>query len=122
MLLRSFTQIILAAALATCAFGADVTGKWKMSFQTPNGQTRESTLTLKADGEKLTGSMEGGRGGPQEITDGKVSGDNVAFAVVRNFNGNEMKIQYKGVVSGDEMKLTMGMGGREMEMTAKRVP
>jgi len=120
MLLRSFTQIILAATLATCAFGADVTGKWKMSVQTPNGQTRESTLDLKADGEKLTGSMEGGRGS-QEITDGKVSGDNVSFAVVRNFNGNEMKIQYKGVVSGDEMKLTMGMGGREMEMTAKRV-
>jgi len=48
--------------------------------------------------------MDGGRGGPVEITDGKTSGDDVSFVVVRNFGGNEMKMVFKGKVSGSEIK------------------
>ena len=56
------------------------------------------------------------------ISEGKVDGDNVSFAVVREFDGNQFRINYKGKVSGDEMKLTGEMAGmdRTFEMTAKR--
>ena len=52
-----------------------------------------------------------------------MDGDNVTFAVVREFNGNEFRINYKGKVTGDEMKLTGEVVGRDraFEMTAKRV-
>ena len=116
---RMFT-FLATLALSVAAFAADATGTWKYSISTPNGTSRESSMTLKADGSKLTGSMEG-RGGPVEIQDGKVDGDNVSFVVVRNFNGNEVKINYKGVITGNEMKLTFAFGDREMETTAKRV-
>ena len=33
---------------------------------------------------------------------------------------NEMKINYKGTISGDELKLTMEMNGNAREVTAKR--
>ena len=105
--------------LAVAAFAADVNGKWKASFQTPDGTTRESTFTFKAEGDKLTGSTSG-RGGETPISDGKVSGDSISFSVVRNFNGNEMKFTYKGKVSGDEIKLNVEAGERSFEMTAKR--
>jgi hypothetical protein len=117
---RLFRSTMLAAALAISAFAADVTGKWKTSFTTPDGTTRENILNLKADGNKLTGTLESQRGNA-EIQEGKIDGDSISFVVVRNFQGNEVKVTYKGAVSGDEIKLKMGFGEREVEMTAKRV-
>jgi hypothetical protein len=59
--------------------------------------------------------MQGPMGGENPISDGKVEGENISFTVAMSFGGNEMKIKYKGKVSGDEMTLSMemegGMGG-----------
>ncbi|MBY0504982.1 MAG: hypothetical protein K2X03_13805 [Bryobacteraceae bacterium] len=113
-----FRLLVLALA-ASALFAADVTGKWVAKMQTPNGDTRDMVMKLKADGDKLTGTV-GGMRGDAEITDGKIAGDDVSWVVVRNFNGNEMRQEYKGKVSGAEMKLTVSFGERTMEMTAKK--
>lgn len=121
MTLRFLSSILMTAALAVSAFAADVSGKWATTFKTPDGQERKSSMTLKADGSKLTGTMEG-RQGSVEIQDGKIDGDNISFSVTRKFQDNEFKMNYKGKVSGDDMKLTIEVNGNEMEMSAKRVP
>lgn len=118
--MRMIWSLILAATLAVSALAAGVDGKWKISFEM-NGQTRENTLTLKADGAKLTGKVESQRGAA-DIQDGKVDGDKVTFVVVRNFNGNEVRQQYKGTLKGDEIKFMVTFGDMEREMIAKRVP
>jgi hypothetical protein len=112
----------LAAILAVAAWGAEITGKWKAEFETPDGNTRTSIFNLKADGATLTGTVESPRG-QSEIQDGKVAGNEISFAVVRNFGGNDVKMIYKGAVSGDEMKLKVEIegGDRSFEMTAKRM-
>jgi hypothetical protein len=114
---------LLTALLAVGAFAADVTGKWSWEAPGRGGQgTRTQSMTLKADGAKLTGSLEGPQG-PTEITDGKIDGDNVSFMVVREMNGNTMKMAYKGTLSGDDLKLTMTMEGSDRpprEFAAKR--
>ncbi len=120
MTFRSLARLAPIALLAISAFAADVTGKWKTSFTMPNGNAREGVMTLKADGDKLSGTLEGGRGGAAPITDGKISGDDISFAVTRNFNGNDVKINYKGKVSGNTMRLTMEFNGQEMVMTASK--
>ena len=38
--------------------------------------------------------MEGGRGGADEISNGKVDGDNITFEVTREFNGNSFTTKY----------------------------
>jgi len=110
--------ILLVASFALMA--ADVSGKW--TFEQPGrggNPGRPVTITLKADGAKLTGSVPGmGRGGdnpppPTEITDGKVDGNNVSFTVKREFNGNTMVQKYEGTVSGDEMKLKITRTGQD---------
>jgi len=110
--------ILLVASFALMA--ADVSGKW--TFEQPGrggNPGRPTTITLKADGAKLTGSVPGmGRGGdnpppPTEITDGKVDGNNVSFTVKREFNGNTMVTKYEGTVSGDEMKLKITRTGQD---------
>ncbi|MBM3811184.1 MAG: hypothetical protein FJW20_06060 [Acidimicrobiia bacterium] len=114
-----FLQVTaVALLLAASALAGDVTGKWKGTVETPQG-SRETTLTLKAEGANLTGSISG-RQGETPIQEGKVDGDNVSFAVVRNFQGNEVKMQYKGKLEGTELKLTYSMGERSMQLNLKR--
>lgn len=102
----------LLALSSLAAFAADVTGKW-----TAEGRGGTQTYTLKQDGDKLTGNIEGGRGGAVDISNGKVDGDNVSFEVVREFNGNSITIKYSGTVSGNSMKLSMDMGRGPREIT-----
>ena len=118
--------ILLVASFALMA--ADVSGKW--TFEQPGrggNPGRPVTITLKADGAKLTGSVPGmGRGGdnpppPTEITDGKVDGNNVSFTVKRETPNGSMVIKYEGTVSGDEMKLKITRNGQDGTPTTNDV-
>jgi hypothetical protein len=64
------------------------------------------TLTLKQEGEKLTGKVsspgrDGGAARETEIADGSVKGADVTFSVTREFNGNKMTSKYSGKLSAD---------------------
>lgn len=115
--------LALTAVCLAIAWAADVTGKWKAEMQTPDGQTRTSIFTFQVSGDKLTGTVAGARG-ETPISEGKISGDDISFVVIRKFQDNEFKMNYKGKVAGDEIKLTVtaNFGGEErtFEMTAKR--
>jgi hypothetical protein len=116
---RTYRSLVLILVAAAALLAADVSGKWKASFTSSDGQTRESMLTLQADGEKLTGTMSG-RTGESKIQDGTVKGDEITFVVVRNFNGDDIKFNYKGTVTGNKMALKVSAGDREFEMTATK--
>jgi hypothetical protein len=108
----------MSAVLAATAFAADVTGKWVGKMETPNG-SRDVAFNLKQDGDKLTGTTTG-RGGETPISDGSIKGDDLAFTVVRNFNGQEFKINYKGKVAGSDLKLKFNMMEQERELDLKK--
>ena len=118
-------RLILAGLTATVAiWAADASGKWTAEMQGRNGNTMTVTMNLKADGDKLTGTV-GGRMGDTDISDGKVEGDTISFTVVREFNGNKITQNYKGKLDGDTIHFTIqsegGMGGgQERKMDAKR--
>jgi len=122
--------IALLALCVVASSAADVTGKWVAQVPGRDGGTQEMTFNLKAEGAKLTGSVDTGRG-EQAISEGQISGDTVSFVVVQSRGGTEMKTNYKGTVSGTEMKLTRtreggrggGGGGRggPTEIVAKKV-
>jgi opacity protein-like surface antigen len=119
-----FFAALVLATLATASFAADVTGKWTAEVAGRNGQTRTTNFDFKVEGEKLTGSMSGMQGGDMPIVDGTAKGDDIAFNVVVNFNGNEMKMVFKGKVAGDVIKMSRtreGAEGPAQEFEAKRV-
>jgi hypothetical protein len=110
-------RILLVGAVAflgllASAWAADVAGKWKSESQGRQG-TMETTYDFKVDGTTLTGTITTGRG-ESEISEGKINGDEISFAVVRKFGENEMKILYKGKVSGDEITFTREFQGGMM--------
>ena len=81
----------------------DVTGTWKSSFTNQDGQVRESTFKLKAEGEKLTGTVSG-RQNDTAIEEGKIKGEEISFQVTREFNNNKVVTKYTGKVAGDTIK------------------
>lgn len=79
------------------------TGTWKWSV-TFNDQTREMTLKLKLDGDKLTGAVLGRNNQETAIEDAKYKDGEVSFAVTRERNGQKFTTKYAGKVSGDTIK------------------
>jgi hypothetical protein len=116
------TTGVLFGLLAMTAMAADISGKWTAEMPGRGGQTREQTFNFKVDGNTLTGTVSG-RQGDVAISDGKIDGDQVSFTQTMEFNGNTMKMIYKGTISGDSIKFTRtreGGEGRAQEFTAKR--
>jgi hypothetical protein len=105
----------------------DPTGTWKWTTE-QKGQKRETTLKLKLDGDKLTGTIAtgGGKGGAKDtkIEDGKVKDGEVTFTVTREFNDMKFTSTYKAKVDGDTMKGTVeskrGEKDVKTEFEAKR--
>src|SRR5512136_1327350 len=98
----------LVLMIAGMAFGADIDGTWTGTIQGPDGgQGFPISYTFKAEGTALTGTMpgmpspDGGAAKPIPIKDGKIDGNNISFSVVFDMGGQEMKMDYKGVLSGD---------------------
>lgn len=96
--------IVLAiVAMAGVARAADdPTGTWKWTAMM-GGQSRDVTLKLKLEGDKLTGSISG-RNADTEISDATYKDGDIAFSVVRERNGNKVTTKYTGKLSGDTIK------------------
>lgn len=116
---KLFAAVVTMTAMSISMLAADVAGKWVAEMTSPDGQKRQSTFDFKVDGDKLSGTVANARG-ETKIEDGTVKGDDISFSVTRNFGGNEVKMKYKGKVTGNEMKLNVDAGERSFEMTAKR--
>ncbi len=117
MRLRALVAGLVFAAVST--FAAAVDGKWSGSVSTPGGDFAVA-FTFKADGAKLTGTMQGMDGMDIKIADGKVDGDKIAFSVTLDFGGMPFMLVYTGVVSGDQIKLTADVGGMPLEFVVKK--
>jgi hypothetical protein len=106
--------------LLTCfAFGADIDGKWTGSIEGMDGNPMTIGFTFKADGTTLTG-VHTVNGQDTAIKDGKIEGNNISFTVTLDLGGQETKIPHKGVLSGDQIKMTYEMMGQPGEILLKR--
>src|SRR5213595_3210389 len=123
--LTALLQLATCAALALGALGqlqaadkkADPSGTWTWTQPGRNGgPDRKSTLKLKVDGDKVTGTISapgrGGQASDTEIGDGKIKGDEVSWNVSRELNGNKVVSKYNGKVSGDTIKGKVERPGR----------
>jgi hypothetical protein len=120
MTCRILTLVGATLALLTAAFAADVTGKWTAEFDTQIG-VQKYTYQFKVEGAKLTGRATS-QFGDTEIQEGKVEGDQIFFVEPLDFQGQKLRIEYKGKVSGDEIKFTRQVGDvATEELVAKRV-
>ena len=84
---------------ASAAFAQNsVAGAWELTIDSPQG-ANTSTLTLKQDGEKLTGTYAGQFG--QSQLKGTVKGNNADWTFENDQVGT---ISYSGTIDGTKMK------------------
>jgi hypothetical protein len=112
----------LLLVLATLLYCADATGKWKGTFDAPDG-TRELTFDLKASGDVLTGAVSGLAGEASEVKEGKIQGDTVSFWAMAEYQGQPIKLVFKGQVLESEIHFTMGLddGSWSSDFVVKKV-
>jgi enterochelin esterase-like enzyme len=109
---RCISLVVLGLVVAANAGAADVTGVWKAEFDTQIG-VQKYAFTLKQDGDKVTGKANSDIAGEKhevELKDGRIEGDTVTFVEVFDFQGNAIRIEYKGKVSGDQIQFTRNVG------------
>jgi hypothetical protein len=96
-----------AAAAPAAASGGDLTGTWDGEVETSAG-SGNPTLTLKQEGDKLTGTYKGQLG--EFPLTGTIKGDAVelSFKVSGQVEGT---VVYKATVSGKTMKGTVDLAG-----------
>ena len=103
---RYLTSIGFLLVMAAVALAADVTGNWAGSFKY-NEQDVPTKVALKGESE-ITGTVEGLPGGTAQIKEGKLQGDTVTFWITIDYQGNPLKLVFKGKVAGDEIKFDFG--------------
>lgn len=94
---------LFLASVVNVAMAADPSGTWKWSV-TFNNQTRDQTLKLKLEGDKLTGAMVGRNNQETAIEDASFKDDTVSFTVTRERGDQKFKSKYTGKVEGDSIK------------------
>jgi len=112
------TATSMLAVLTAGAQTTNVSGNWKLTFETPNGPGGPSVV-LKQEGEKLTGTYKGRFG--ESPLEGTVKGKDIKFTVKVNAQGQEVLVEYAGAVEGDTMKGKVKFGDMgEADFTGKK--
>ena len=100
-----------------------VAGKWQGQFDSQIG-TQKYTYDFKVDGTNLTGTAFGitERGtNNATLTEGKIVQDTISFVEPLSFGDNDIRVEYTGKVSGDEIKLHRKVGDfGEEDLVVKR--
>jgi hypothetical protein len=123
-----YERILLVASIVLLCLvpapAADISGKWTATIKTAIGDMNYA-FDFKVEGEKLTGKAEmsmGGESSGSALSEGFAKGDEISFVETLKVQGQELRCEYKGIISGDEIRgsRTVGSFGAE-EFVASRV-
>jgi imidazolonepropionase-like amidohydrolase len=97
----------------------DLTGKWKLSFTTPQGQEEATAdLTMQADGT-LTGRVTSDHG-TGSVFSGWVSGDKFRFTINISIEGSSSDVVFTGTFEGTSMKGSIQAMGYTFDFTGTK--
>jgi hypothetical protein len=116
------TALLLASASPVLA-QSSIDGKWAGVISSPQGE-QTITMSLKAEGDTLTGTISNFQGGEVAIVDGTIRGDTVSFHQALDFNGTPLTINYAGLRRANELLLAIEVPGMDekMEFVVRRAP
>jgi len=124
--MKSTRILLIVSVVLLClipAFAAGISGKWTTVISTGIGEMNY-TFDFKVEGEKLTGKAVmsmGSNSNESVLTEGSVKGDEISFVETLKVQGQELRCEYKGKITGDEIRGSRQVGsyGTE-EFVAKR--
>jgi imidazolonepropionase-like amidohydrolase len=97
----------------------DITGKWKLSYTTPEGAEESSLdLSMASDGS-LSGSISSQRGNANLIS-GYLSGDKFSFTINIPIEGSPTDVVFGGTFDGTTMKGSISVNGMDIDFTGTK--
>ncbi len=112
------TTALLFCCAVAFAFFAGISGHWTGSLTAPDGNQYPLDYTLtSADNGTLTGKGQS-MNGTIDITEGKVKGDSLSFAI--DVGGVKVLNTGKYFAAGDSISLDIDYQGMKMHSTLKR--
>src|ERR1043166_7102759 len=81
----------------------DPVGTWKCEYEI-GGQPRTSTLTIKKDGDKLTGTMDWPDQKDAKLKDVKLKDGELTFSAERVLGDKKIPVEYRFTIDGDKLK------------------
>ncbi|HXD85216.1 MAG TPA: hypothetical protein VN641_01900 [Urbifossiella sp.] len=124
--MKAILSVALAFGLcgiARAADKADPIGTWKCEYDI-GGQKRTSTMTIKKDGDKISGTMSWLNQKETKLMDLKLKDDTLTFSAERVVMDMKLKVDYKFTITGDKLKGkgTVETGGekRDFDIEGKR--
>ncbi|HET6325251.1 MAG TPA: hypothetical protein VFG04_11300 [Planctomycetaceae bacterium] len=127
--------VLVAIATSLRADEIDPSGIWKWVDDPTRESIETNELTLKREGNQLTGSLfkynsefprlaksaqnQIRRNITRKISDGTIQDGEISFKIVRSFNGRKSVTTYTGKVEGNLLKGKIGSGknARDWEAT-----
>jgi imidazolonepropionase-like amidohydrolase len=109
------------AAAQAAATAVNVAGTWTLTVNPPGGGPVTRTLTLKQEGNKITGEISV-RDGMVPIGDAKLNGNELTFVYVLKYNDNELIIGARAKVEGNSMSGMMETNSTSYDFSGTRKP
>ncbi len=109
------------AAAAPATSTTNVAGTWTLTVNPPGGGPITRALTLKQEGNKITGEITYASG-PVPISEGKVNGNELTFVYVIRYSDNELLITARAKIEGNTMNGMMETNSTSYDFSGTRKP
>jgi len=103
-----FVVVMASVPTRALAVQSDVTGDWEITITSPLG-TRTTAISLRQDGEKLTGMFKSQAG--ELPVDGSIVGSDLKLAFTIDFQGHPVPVTMTGSVDGASIRGKTDFGG-----------
>ena len=110
---------ILAILLSIAAMAADISGKWKLAFETPEGAEEAiADLSMEKDGT-LSGTVTSKRG-TGSILSGYASGEKFSFVINIPVSGTPTDVTFSGTFDATSLKGSLSVPGFSTDFTGTK--
>ena len=97
----------------------DITGKWKLSFTTPEGpEDATADLSMSSDGT-ISGTLSS-KHGNASILSGYLSGDHFTFVININIDQSYSDVTFSGTFDGTTLKGNINVAGYSIDFTGTK--
>jgi imidazolonepropionase-like amidohydrolase len=97
----------------------DLTGKWKLSYTTPQGPEESTAEIVMASDGSLSGTLTSSRGAANIIS-GYLSADKFSFTINIVIEGSPSDVLFTGTFDGTSMKGSISVQGINIEFTGTK--
>ena len=86
-------------------------GTWVIAMEVPrDGGTRDQTVVIRDEGDKVAARIEGGRGGALDITDIAKDGDSLILSFERSGRGRTFPVVLALTLDGEMINASQDIG------------